>query len=148
MNDENVKSPLEVAEAKRAARKAAVEERHKAQRAIDLEAVMVLEDDLGDSNVAVLEVPFTLGLPCLVAAKTPSAAVVKRYQDRVRGKRDGSPPDFTVATIEVGESCLVYPAKDSPEREALLKSRPALLVAVGKAALDLATAQAEDLGKE
>lgn len=148
MSDEKVAvSPLAAAEAKRAARKAALAEQEDAQRAIDLDAIMALEDTLGDSNVAVLEVGFTPGLPVMVAAKSPGSAVVKRYQDRVKPRRDGKPVDLTAAVVEVGESCLAYPDKDHPDRARLLEERPAMLVAVGQAALQLATARAEDEGK-
>jgi hypothetical protein len=138
-------SKLEEIEARRAARKAGLQEPRDEQRAADLEAVDALEIEHGDSNVATLEVPFTPGLPTLLAARCPKPIELKRYRDTVKTKKDGTPGDPIGAAIMVGGVCRVYP--DAETFAKVLEARPGVDVQLGLAALKLASAKAEDEGK-
>jgi len=134
---------LEQIQARRAARKAELAELELEQRAIDLAAIDALEVELGDGNVAVREVPFAIGLPVLAAVRTPNGVEMKRYKDRLT--REGAKADGIRAAEEIASACLVYPTGE--QRTALLAARPALLTALGTAALDLATGRATEEGK-
>jgi hypothetical protein len=122
---------------KREERKAALQIQREEQYARDLEAVDALEVEHGDSNVAVLEIPFTPGLPVLAAVRTPTDAETKRYRSRLREKN----ADAAVAAEEVGLSCVVYPKGEA--LESVLSARPGLRVQLGTEALGLATAKAK-----
>lgn len=149
MTDEQTQpelSPLEAVEARRAARKAEIRAQWEAQRIADLEALDALEIELGDSNVAYLDVPFTDGLPTLAAVRCPTSAEVKRYQARVKGKPD-KPGDPTVAAEELGAVALKYPPKGET-RDRLLAARAGLLVGLGVLAINLSTGKVAEQGKD
>ncbi|MFA5436663.1 MAG: hypothetical protein WC372_11550 [Candidatus Neomarinimicrobiota bacterium] len=131
-------------EARRAARKAALEEQRLTQRALDLEALDALEVEHGDSNVATLDVPYSPGLPTLVAVRCPTSPELKRYQARLRERN----PNPITAAEEVARVCVVFPSSDDPTRATLLDARPGLLVQLGTLALGLATGRAAEEGKE
>jgi hypothetical protein len=137
-------SELDIAavEDKRAARKAALAEAREAQRALDLAEIDALEITHGDSNIAVIELPYVDGLPTCAAVRTPKKPEVKRYQDRI--KRDKSAT--AEAAEEVGKCTLVYPS--DPEVQArLLDTRPGLPVQLGVTALNLSTGKDAESGK-
>lgn len=138
-------SPLELIEAKRAARKAKHQAEYELQRAVDLEALDELEIEHGDANVASLDVPFAVGQVTLVAVRLPKPAEVKRFRARVKdtGRKKADP---VAGTEELGESCAIYPAAEA--LQALLAERPAVLSQMGVAALKLATANAEAEGND
>ena len=108
----------------------------------DLDAIEKLREELGRSNVAVVEVPFTPGLPVLVAARCASDAEVKRYQDRLREEK----PDLAGAAREVGALCRKYP--DAETWAKLIAARPIVSVQVGTAALNLAAGKIRTAGKD
>lgn len=143
-------NPLQRAERRRAERAAAAQAASDEQKAIDLEAIMALEDELGASNVTTVEIGHTPGLPVLLAVRCPAPIEVKRYQDRIKpkAKRDGSKEaaDPTEATIEVGHVCLVYP-EAGDLRTRTLESRPGVIVQLGTEALKLALGVADSEGK-
>lgn len=139
-------SPLARIEAKRAARKAAIQEKCDAQKALDLEAVNDLEEAHGDSNIVVIDVPFTEGLPTLVAGRCPTKLELKRYRARVQPRKDGKPVDAVGAAEEIASVCQVYPEKDT--YALVLDARPGLHVQLGLAVLRLATGKAEEEGKD
>ncbi len=132
-------SALEAIEAKRAARKAKLDEQHAEQLATDLEAVDALETEHGDSNVAVLRVPFTPGQPALCAARCPNTHEIKRYRDRIR--KDGGKGDPVAAAEEIAAVCRVYP--DADTYKAMLDARPGIHVQLGVEAVKLASGQAD-----
>jgi hypothetical protein len=112
------------------------------QELVDLEAIEKLREELGRSNVAVVEVPFTPGLPVLVAARCADSGEVKRFQDRLREEK----PDHAAAAREVGALCRKYP--DAETWAKLIAARPIVAVQVGTAALNLASGKIRASGKE
>lgn len=132
-------------EARRAKRKAAAAEAYETQRAADLEALDALEVEHGDSNVASVDVDYQPGAPTMAVVKAPSKIYVKRYQDRVKPKRDGRMGDAQEAAEELAAVCVVYPGKEA--FDAMVEARPGLRVQCGLAALKLAVGRESDLGK-
>lgn len=133
---------LEEIEARRAQRKAKLAEDERAQRALDLEAIDALEVEHGDSSVAVVEMPYTSGLPTCAAVRCPKPAEIKRYQARLREQK----PDPAKAAEELGAVCQVYPPAGE-DRDALHAARPGLLVQLGTEAVKLSIGRAESEGK-
>jgi hypothetical protein len=137
---------LDAIEAQRAERKAKLAKQAEAQRAVDLVKIDALEVEHGDSNIKVIEVPFTPGLVTLAAVRAPSPPEVKRYRSRVKpNAKTGEPGDAVAAAEELASVCRVYPGED--EYAALLEARPGLHVQLGVAAIQLAAGRAEDAGK-
>ncbi len=144
MSDE-LPDALDQIEASRAKRKAALAVAQRDQRVHDLKAVDELELRLGDSNVALLEVPFTPGLPTLAAVRCPTSTEIKRYQDRIKPRKDGS-TEAIKAAEELAGTCLVYPEAEVYAK--LLEARPAIHVQLGAAAVQLAVGRAENEKKD
>ncbi len=142
-------SPREVAEAKRAARKAALKPEYDAQRAIDISAVDELEILHGDSNVKLINIPHTSGRPTCVACRVPTHNLMKRYRSRVKPGKDArnreKEIDYAGAAEELGASCVIYPEKSV--FDAICDERPGLLTQVGMHCLDLGTGHEEAEGK-
>lgn len=134
------KQSVETVEERRAARKAKVEADRAAMYARDLEAVDAIEVELGDVNVATLEV--SGGPVALVAVRCPTAAEVKRFQSRMKGDK----PDAAAAVEEIGRSCAAYPARGTDQLESLIGMRPGLLVLMGAEALKLSGVKAAAAG--
>lgn len=132
-------------EASREKRKAALAEARAAQKLEDLKAIDALELELGDSNVCIVELPYTPGLPVLIAARCPSSTEVKRFQDRLRKGKDGDDPDPLAATREVGAACRKYP--DAETWAKVLEARPGALLQLGNEAMKLAAGRIRDAGK-
>lgn len=147
---EEVKDPLAAIEAKRAERKAATEREANAQLAQDLEAIDALEATLGDSNVAVIRVPYSKGLPAAAAVRCPKPLEMKRFRDRVRPQKDNRnreiEPDHQAAADELVALCRVYPA-DAETYERLCAARPGLSGQLAKEAIKLAVGAEESEGK-
>jgi hypothetical protein len=135
-------STLDAIQEKRALRRALEAEALEVQLAVDYEAIDALEETHGSSNIAVRLVDYVPELPAAVVVRTPTGVELKRYRDRLREAN----PDAVKAAEEVGQACRVYPAADV--FAALLAKRPALLVQMGTAAIKLASARAEDEGKD
>jgi hypothetical protein len=142
-------------EEKRAERKAANEAARLEQRAKDLEAIDALEQEFGDSNIATLDVPYSPGLPTMIACRTPNEAEIKRYRHELKAKKDGTMGDPVTAAELVAATCRVYPprgkngeASDGDELyRKMLAARPGIHVQLGAEALKLASASAEDRSK-
>lgn len=138
--------------AERAAKKEALQKQADAQRAVDLEAIMALEDLHGDSNVSVLDIPYTPGLPTCVAVRTPKAIEFQRYRDMNTGKDAGSKKAIESAEM-LGKVCRIYPPKVEAGAEGedlfakILEARPGVLVGMGLAATKLIAAREEDDAK-
>jgi hypothetical protein len=129
-------------EEKRAARKAELSADESEQHVTDLEAIDALEVQHGDSNVHVLRVPFTPGLPVLVAVRAPKPPEVKRFRARVKSE---DKDQAIHAAEELGESCVIYPDRETFAQ--LLKERPNLNVDCGTKALSLVVAKSDSEGK-
>jgi len=144
--EETTMDPVEAIEERRAARKARLEAERKAQLAVDLEAVDKLEVELGDSSVAVIELPFTPGMAALAAVRCPTKHELKRYQDTIRPRNvEGKLGDATAAMTQFGRACLVYPT--GAELDKLLEARPGLPTQAGTEAMTLSKGRAEAEGK-
>jgi hypothetical protein len=132
-------------EKRRADRKAALVGQELAQRALDLEAVDALEVQYGDSNVDVIDVAYTPGLPTCFAVRVPTDPEMRRYKSRLKGIANSKDVDAIAAAEELGESCLIYPAQDI--REQMKSARPGALSACGTAALKLCQGRLSTEGK-
>jgi hypothetical protein len=105
---------VEEIEARRAARKAELETQRQAQLAKDLEALDELEVEHGDGQIVRVDLNFyTPDLPTMVLARVPRPAEFKRYQDQCSKKNEGA---IVAATNLLGESCVVYPDKETYAR--------------------------------
>ncbi len=138
------KDPAAAIEEAREKRKAERAKARRAQYAIDLEHLDMLEQEHGDGAVASLSVDRD-GLPTLVIVKCPPEPVVKRFRAQTRPVGDKAPPDPTAPAETVGSLCLLYPDKDVFAK--MCAAVPGLHAQAGAAALDLATAKQHDLGK-
>ena len=134
----------------RAARKAELRAKRDEQEARDLEAIDALEVEHGDDSIdASLRVKaWRAGLPFMLAARRANPNEVKRYQARVRPNKQGDAPDTAAAAIEAGKSCMVYPPRDSELRSELETLGDGIFAALGVAAINLASVEAEAEGKE
>jgi hypothetical protein len=130
---------------KRADRKAALAAQELAQRAIDLEAIDALEVERGDSNVDVVDVAYTPGLPTCFAVRVPTVPEMNRYKSRLKGIANSKDVDAIAAAEELGESCFVYPVE--AVREQMKSARPGALSACGTAALKLGQGRLSSEGK-
>lgn len=138
-------NPLEIVRARRAEREAEETRLRDAQLAVDLTAIDELEATHGASNVKVIVLPYTKGLPAAAAVRTPKPAEVKRYRDRVKPDRKGNPPDYAEHGAELAAVCLLYPDKETYAK--LCEARSGLPVQLGTAALELATGAESEAGK-
>ncbi len=139
------RTPLELAEAKRATRKAEVQKLHDARLALDLEAINELEITHGDSNVAVIRLPYTEGLPAAVACRCPKPAEVKRFRHQITPKHPKDQPDTIAAAEMLAGACLIYPDRETYDR--LCLARPGLAGQLSGEAMKLATGKDETEGK-
>jgi len=128
-----------------AEREAEIAEERAEQMLVDLDAIDALKSELGHSNVAVVELPFTPGLPVLIAARCPTPAESKRFQDRLKEGAEGEKPDPIAAAREVGASCRKYPDDETWAR--VLAARPGVLVQLGGEALKLVIGKTRAAGK-
>lgn len=134
---------LQDIEARREARKAQLESAKNEQIAIDLEAIDALEVEHGDSNIAIVEVPFTSGLPVMCAVRTPKPVELKRYRDRLRKNKDQQ----LEAAQELAAVTWVYPS-DKDVQKQVLEARPGIDGQLGVTALQLALGKTEDDAKK
>jgi hypothetical protein len=138
-------------EAKRAARKAAASTARDEQRAADLERLDELECEHGDSNVSCLDFDFQPGLPTMVIVVAPKRMFIRRYQDRIKPKKDGRQGDAQEAAEELAAVSIAYPDVRTEEGrevfERMLEHRAGLKVQCGGEALKLAVGREQDSGK-
>jgi hypothetical protein len=144
-NTEPKRSPLEALEDRRNARKAAEQQAYETRLVEDLEKIDELEIEHGDSNVAVVRVPYTPGLPAAVAARCPKPAEIKRMRAQLKPKHEKDRPDQEAAVEQVARGCLIYP--DVETFAALCIARPGLSTQLGKEAIKLAVGNEESEGK-
>lgn len=139
----DLQSRLDEIEKRRADRRAEVERATLEQRVLDLEAIDALEAEYGPNEIKTFEVPYLPGLPVVVAVRTGREPEVKRFLARLREKNANT----HAAAEEAARSCLVYPT-DRETVDRLVEKRRGLLVQVGTAAMNLASARAAEEGKE
>ena len=137
-------------EARRSERSKSDELSQKRQRLIDLAKIEELEIELGESNLAKIEVPYTPGCVTIVAARTPTKPEIKRYRFRTRDQKvkPDQIPDTSEGAEELALSTFRYPAGDDgkPDKEAFEKlctARPGLLAQLGYAAAALVVGDAK-----
>lgn len=133
-------------EARRAERKAERQAQADEQYCDDLEAIDSIDAATGDSNVAIVRVPYTVGQPVLIAARCPTPVELKRYRDMVKPRKDGSIPDAVAAAELVADVARIYPEPDVYKE--ICKARPGVAAQLGLAALNLAVGQEAEAGKD
>jgi hypothetical protein len=130
-------------EARRQARKDAIEASKIEQSVLDLMALDALEEEHGQGNVAMIIVQYSPGLPTFAVAKAASKAQLTKYRARIR---EGQPkPDATRAAEELGEQCRLYPAGDL--WDTLAAARPGILAQIGTQAISLVVGMTEEEAK-
>lgn len=133
-------------QARRAARKAALDKEEETQAAIDLEEIDALEVEYGDNNIGVIVVPFTPGSVTRVACRTPKPEEIKRYRHRAKPKKLGDVPNGQEAAAELAAVCYVYP-RNKEAWDLVLSQRPGLDTQLGLRAVALAVGEEEQEGK-
>jgi hypothetical protein len=148
MTDETKLSPRQAAEAKRAERKELAQVAYDAQRAIDLEAVIALEDEHGPSRVKVINVGHTVGLPTLVVVKCAKPSYLKRYRQSIKTTKGGAADMAAIndAAEALADQHIAYP--DAETYAKLREERPGIHAQAGLEAIHLAEGVAADEGKD
>lgn len=143
---------LERVERTRARHKAAIKAERDAQRVVDLTAIAEIEAALGDSNVTVIDIPYTRGLPTCVACRTPEETELKRYRHRVASgaakREDGKITDPLAnvkAVEELADLVVVYPPAEAYAE--VRRARPGVHAQLGSASVALAVGRREQEGK-
>ena len=114
-----------------------------AQEAIDLGALFEarLEHGVTGAVVAVKLPGYTEGLPLMAIARRPTKIEFKRFQDQT-AKKDAGTPEAIKAAEQIVSLCLVYPPADVFEK--MIDACPGIKIALGSAAVGLATAKARE----
>lgn len=135
-------------ESAREAHKAAHEAARVEQRVKDLEALEPLIAEYGEDSIAVLNVPFTAGLPTCFAVRVADSVEMKRYRARAKPRKadDHLAEHLTAANEELAPLVLVYP--DAETFEKMCKVRPGIKAQAGGAAIRLTLASQENEGKD
>lgn len=138
-------SKIEEIQARRDAKREALEKQKEDQRAIDLEALEALEDEHGINNIVWIDLPYTPGLVSLVAAKCPTPAYMKRYRDMCKTKNEKS-ADYIGAAEMLAAVCRVYPIEQEDYKK-IVDARPGVHVQLGVAAMKLGSGREQDESK-
>lgn len=144
---------LQKSEAKRDARKAKAQAAADAQKAIDLDAVSDIEDELGDASTKAIHLPHKTGLVTIVLVRCPDKSEIKRYRGMIKPDKKGRPGDAAEAHELIGASCRVYPPDDdgtegdSAAFDKLCEAFPGLLGQSGMQAVALSVGEEEKEGK-
>lgn len=141
-------SNLAELEEKQAARKAERQALADAQRAVDLEAKMALEDEYADTAIASVGVSrFVSGQPTMAIVRMPKPEEYKRYLDQIhRGVDKKSLAAQRDAQTLLANSCWIYP-REVEERKAMVAAFPGILTPLAVAASTLAEGKTEEEGK-
>lgn len=136
-------SPLEAIQAKLDAQADAEKEMREAQEAVDLIALFDLKHELGVTGAVIaVKLPgWTEGLPTMAIARRPTKIEFKRFQDQTT-KKDAAAPEAIKAAEQIVALCLVYPPADVFEK--MFDVCPGIKIALGSAAVGLASAKARD----
>lgn len=139
---------LKELEQRRAERRAKHDSARDAQLCADLESIDALEAASGAPLRTMMANEFTAGVPVKIAFRSPSPAEYKRYCDMVgRAQQDGDPLERRKAQELLAASCIVYPAPETKELEALFKAAPGTLISVAIECAKAAELRAEAEGK-
>jgi hypothetical protein len=140
-------SPLEAIQAKLDAQAEAEQEAREAQEAIDLSALFDLKQEHGVTGAVVaVKLPgWTEGVPTMAIARRPTKMEFKRFQD-LTAKKDAGTPEAIKAAEQVVALCLLYPPPETFEK--MIEVCPGIKVALGSAAVGLATAKAREDAKQ
>lgn len=131
-------------EKRRAERAASKEADRAAQLAVDLDALMALEDEHGEGRVYRHDLPaYVPGLPTMVIARTPTPAEYKRFRDMMRKAKTASEQGAAIDLLAA--PCRVYP--DAEAYDKLLARFPGLGDSLAKPILKLAEGSKEEQGK-
>jgi hypothetical protein len=133
---------MEAIKETREERKARIKEAEETQYELDMEQINDLELTHGDSNIAVVRVPYTEGLPVCIAVRTPKPNEIKRWRAMYKGK---STEADTQALEDLARVCCVYPDKNTLLQ--VLEARPAMLINMADAAVSLSTSSRALEGK-
>lgn len=143
-------SRLEEIRAKLEEQQNANDSERETQEVTDLEALYDARVEHGTAAVIAVRMPFEPGLPMHAIARRPSQIEFKRFQvmstkKDQRGNEAGS-AEATAAVEQLAGACLVYPPPTIFEQ--MLAKVPGLKVALGNAAVGLATAKAREDAKQ
>lgn len=138
---------LEQRNAQREERKQATRDAWSLQKVKDLDIIEEIESRLGDTNVSILDVEYTAGLPACCACRTPTEVEMKRYRHSAKPKRQDEPLTTHAATAaeELAAVVLVFP--EPAVFAEMCAARPGIKAQLGTLALRLATGRAEAEGK-
>jgi len=114
------------------------------QEVTDLEALFDARAEHGVSAVIAVKIPYEPGLPLHAIARRPKPIEFKRFQD-LTAKKDAGTPEAIKAAEQVAAVCLVYPPDDVFAK--MCDACPGLKIALGSAAVGLATAKAREDSK-
>ena len=129
----------EAAERRRAERKKRVLDSHAEKRARDIIAIDKLEEE-ADESYSLLEVEPGKSSFALVAVRTPTSAIYKRFQAQVERAKDNADRRKEASDL-LARSCVAYPPADG--LAALEREAPGALNAIGVRAVELATLKTE-----
>lgn len=139
-------SKLDEMRAKLDAQADAQDEARDEQEAIDLQALYDARDEHGATGAVVaVKLPgFTEGLPLMAIARRPTKIEFKRFQD-LTAKKDAATPEAIKAAEQLCAVCLLYPPAAVFEK--MIEACPGIKIALGSAAVGLATAKAREDAK-
>lgn len=144
-------SRLEEIAHKRAEMRAVLHQDREAQQVKDLEEVLALEVKYGPERVRVVSFEhWARGTVTLFAVRAPDRDEIDQYRHHLKASRRASKqgePDVSAATIQIGQQCLVYPHRSTPEYDAMIAAYAGCDVQIGTAALELSLGVAEAEGK-
>lgn len=136
---------LDELEARRAERRDENRKLRDEQKARDLEEIMRLEDELGDSLLVLECSTWKPGYPFLVAMRRATRDEITKYGDTYRGKgqKEGKPRE---AAQQLARTCRKYPSKEDWDR-LLEELQPGMDTAAGLEVVKKAMGVAEEEGK-
>lgn len=142
VENEPEKTPADLAEERREARRAASAKAKAAQYALDVVALDKLEEQHGEGAIKVLHVPtFVPGLPTIVVVKSPAGSpAYKRFVDTVRAAK-GHQDAIAAASEQLARACIVYPEEGL--RVQMVAAFPNMLTDASNAASGLVQLQTE-----
>jgi hypothetical protein len=137
---------LEEIEVRRSERRAAADKARLEQETRDMEAIDALEAEANESLHTMTANGFKAGVPIRVAFRPPTAVEYKRYCDGV-SRSEKNPVDRRKVQEQLAHVCWVYPAKDAPERAAVLEAFPGVLISLAIEVAKVAEMRGEEEGK-